>query len=201
MENLRHSGRGRSRRTAGAAPCHLPSCQRGKPARRPRVHRRARPGRNGLQGPRVLGHRYFHVAVFHTHLSRGSAGASHVSIPHSSRRASQGRAPRLSRRSLCCNSTDSGEEVTPPFVVAPDGEVIRILTGEQEQHSARMLLSPSGVIWEATEDQCFLIEAGAETSIETARFGQAVSRAKRTAATISGVSSGPTKPRDGHDNA
>ena len=31
-------------------------------------------------------------------------------------------------------SADTGEDVTPPLVIAPDGEVVRILVGEQEQH-------------------------------------------------------------------
>ena len=67
-------------------------------------------------------------------------------------------------------STDSGQEVTPPFVVAPDGEVIRILTGEQEQHISADVAFAVWSYWEATEDECFLIEAGAEILIETARF-------------------------------
>ena len=67
-------------------------------------------------------------------------------------------------------SADTGEEVTPPFVVAPNGEIIRILTGEQEQHISADVAFGAWKYWEATGDEHFLVNAGAEILIETARF-------------------------------
>ena len=58
----------------------------------------------------------------------------------------------------------------PPFVVAPNGEIIRILTGEQEQHISADVAFGAWKYWEATGDECFLVNVGAEILIETARF-------------------------------
>ena len=74
-------------------------------------------------------------------------------------------------------SADSGEDVTPPFVVAPDGQIVRILTGEQEQHISADVAFGVWNYWHATGDDRFLVEAGAEILIETARFW--ASRAER----------------------
>ena len=60
--------------------------------------------------------------------------------------------------------------MTPPFVVSPDGEIVRILTGEQEQHISADVAFGAWKYWEATGDESFLVDAGAEILIETARF-------------------------------
>jgi len=67
-------------------------------------------------------------------------------------------------------SADTGEEVTPPFVIDANGDVIRILTGEQEQHISADVAFAVWNYWQATGDKRFLIDAGAEIIIETARF-------------------------------
>ena len=59
-------------------------------------------------------------------------------------------------------SADTGEEVTPPFVVAPDGEIVRILARDQEQHISADVAFGVWKYWEATGDERFLLEAGAE---------------------------------------
>ena len=74
-------------------------------------------------------------------------------------------------------SADSGEDVTPRFVAAPDGQVIPILTGELEQHITSDVAFGAWNYWQATGDDRFLVEAGTEILIETARFW--ASRAKR----------------------
>jgi kojibiose phosphorylase len=56
------------------------------------------------------------------------------------------------------------------MVLAPDGEVIRILTGEQQQHISADVAFAVWSYWEATGDERFLIGAGAAILIETARF-------------------------------
>ncbi|MBI4497223.1 MAG: glycoside hydrolase family 65 protein [Chloroflexi bacterium] len=67
-------------------------------------------------------------------------------------------------------SADRGEETTPPLVVIPDGEVVRILTGEQEHHIAADIAYAVWHYWQATGDETFLLNAGAEILLETARF-------------------------------
>jgi trehalose/maltose hydrolase-like predicted phosphorylase len=86
--------------------------------------------------------------------------------------AARAKAARLGYRGAlyAWESADSGEEATPPFVVAPDGEIIRILTGEQEQHISGDVAFGVWNYWPATGDDRFLVEAGAEILIETARF-------------------------------
>lgn len=67
-------------------------------------------------------------------------------------------------------SADTGEDVTPSFVVAPTGEVIRIRVGEEEQHISADVAYGVWSYWQATSDERFLLEAGAEILLETARF-------------------------------
>jgi len=74
-------------------------------------------------------------------------------------------------------SADTGEEMTPPFVVSPDDEIVRILTGAQEHHISADVAFGVWKYWEATVDERFLVDAGAEILIETARFW--ASRAER----------------------
>jgi trehalose/maltose hydrolase-like predicted phosphorylase len=74
-------------------------------------------------------------------------------------------------------SADTGEEVTPSSVVTPIGEVIRILNGEQEHHISADVAYGVWQYWQATADEQFLRDAGAEILLETARFW--ASRARR----------------------
>ena len=67
-------------------------------------------------------------------------------------------------------SADTGEDVTPSVVVRPGGEVERVLTGEQEQHISADIAYAVWSYWTATRDEAFLLEAGAEIILETARF-------------------------------
>lgn len=67
-------------------------------------------------------------------------------------------------------SADTGEDVTPSMVVQPGGEVERVLTGEQEQHISADVAYAAWSYWTATQDETFLLEAGAEIILETARF-------------------------------
>ncbi|MBI5546806.1 MAG: hypothetical protein HY901_23230, partial [Deltaproteobacteria bacterium] len=67
-------------------------------------------------------------------------------------------------------SADTGEETTPRFMLAPDGEVIPILSGLHEHHISADVAYALWSYWEATRDEQFLWEAGAEILFETARF-------------------------------
>lgn len=67
-------------------------------------------------------------------------------------------------------SADTGEEVTPRVVLAPDGEVVEILNGEQEIHISAAVAWAVWHYWTHTADDDFLRDAGAEILLETARF-------------------------------
>jgi trehalose/maltose hydrolase-like predicted phosphorylase len=67
-------------------------------------------------------------------------------------------------------SADTGAEATPEQVVAPDGQIIDILCGKQEQHITADVAYAVWQYWQATEDVDFLLEAGAEILLETGRF-------------------------------
>jgi trehalose/maltose hydrolase-like predicted phosphorylase len=67
-------------------------------------------------------------------------------------------------------SADTGEETTPEHVVGPDRKVIDILTGKQEQHISADVAYAVWQYWQATGDEGFLLDAGAEIVLETGRF-------------------------------
>jgi kojibiose phosphorylase len=67
-------------------------------------------------------------------------------------------------------SAADGEEVTPPSALGPGGKVIPILNGEQEHHINADVAYAVWQYWQATGDEEFLINSGAEILIETARF-------------------------------
>lgn len=67
-------------------------------------------------------------------------------------------------------STVTGEEMTPESVIAPNGEVILILSGKLEQHINSAIAYGVWQYWTATRDEDFFVNAGTEILIETARF-------------------------------
>jgi len=76
-------------------------------------------------------------------------------------------------------SADTGAEMTPEQVIGPDHRVVDVLCGKQEQHISADVAYAVWQYWQATEDQIFLLDAGAEILLETARFWS--SRALREA--------------------
>ena len=67
-------------------------------------------------------------------------------------------------------SADTGAEATPEQVVGPDGRIIDILCGKEEQHITADVAYAVWQYWQATEDVDFLVNAGAEILLETGRF-------------------------------
>ncbi len=67
-------------------------------------------------------------------------------------------------------SADTGAEMTPEQVIGPDRRIVDVLCGKQEQHISADIAYAVWQYWHATEDQSFLLDAGAEILIETARF-------------------------------
>jgi trehalose/maltose hydrolase-like predicted phosphorylase len=67
-------------------------------------------------------------------------------------------------------SADTGAETTPAQVIDPDGRIVDILCGKQEQHITADVAYAVWQYWQATRDERFLLEAGAEILLETGRF-------------------------------
>jgi trehalose/maltose hydrolase-like predicted phosphorylase len=67
-------------------------------------------------------------------------------------------------------SADTGAEATPEQVIGPDRQVIDILCGKQEQHISADVAYAVWQYWQATGDEGFLLDAGAEILLETGRF-------------------------------
>jgi trehalose/maltose hydrolase-like predicted phosphorylase len=70
-------------------------------------------------------------------------------------------------------SADTGAEATPEQVVDPDGQIVEILCGKQEQHITADIAYAVWQYWQATGDVDFLLDAGAEILLETGRFMRA----------------------------
>jgi trehalose/maltose hydrolase-like predicted phosphorylase len=132
-------------------------------------------GARGLSGTAYKGHVFWDTDIFMLPffiLTYPEAARSLVMYRYYTLSAARAKAARLGYRGAfyAWESADSGEEATPAFGVAPDGEVIRFLTGEQEQHISADVAFGVWNYWQATGDDRFLVEAGAEILIETARF-------------------------------
>jgi trehalose/maltose hydrolase-like predicted phosphorylase len=86
--------------------------------------------------------------------------------------AARAKASRLGYRGAlyAWESTDSGDETTPTSAVGPDGKVVAIRCGTDEQHVSADIAYAVWQYWQATGDDTFLLEAGAEIILETARF-------------------------------
>lgn len=139
-------------------------------------------GARGLTGPGYFGHVFWDTDVFilpvfiHTQpeVARRLIGYRFRTLP-----AARERARKLGYRGAlyAWESADDGQDCTPPLVVDADGTVIPILTGLQEHHISADVAWAVWRYWEATRDEGFLLEVGAEIILETARFWS--SRARR----------------------
>jgi trehalose/maltose hydrolase-like predicted phosphorylase len=67
-------------------------------------------------------------------------------------------------------SAGTGDEATPRWVHGPGGKIIEVLCGTQEQHISADVAYAVWQYWQATGDDGFLLDAGAEIILETARF-------------------------------
>ena len=67
-------------------------------------------------------------------------------------------------------STDTGEETTPTSIIGADGKVILVRNGLEEQHISADIAYAVWRHWQATDDTQFMLDAGAEIVLETARF-------------------------------
>ena len=86
--------------------------------------------------------------------------------------AARAKAVRLGWRGAlyAWESADTGAETCPEQVIGPDRQVIDVLGGRLEQHISADVAYAVWQYWLATRDEGFLLDAGAEILLETARF-------------------------------
>ena len=67
-------------------------------------------------------------------------------------------------------SADTGDETTPKAVIAPNGEMLKVLNGEMEVHVTADIAFAIWQYWQNTADDDFFVSYGAEIMLESARF-------------------------------
>ena len=92
-------------------------------------------------------------------------------------------------------STGSGADMTPAAVLDPKGEIVPVLSGKLEHHIDAAVAYATWSYWNATGDDGFLLQAGAELMVETARFWESRVTQKGGVYHIDGVE-GPDEYHD-----
>jgi len=132
-------------------------------------------GARGLTGEAYKGHVFWDTDIFmlpfyiytHPPTARALVMYRYHTLPAAREKA---RAFGYRGALFAWESADTGAEITPPFALAADGTVLRILTGEQEHHISADVAYGVWHYWQATGDDAFFLGAGAEIVFETARF-------------------------------
>ncbi len=144
----------------------------------------ASPGARSLTGERYKGHVFWDTEIFvfpffvysHPPTARALLMYRYHTLPAARAKArEQGYRGAL----YAWESTDSGVDVTPSFVINAAEERIEILTGVQEHHISADIAYAISQYWTATHDHDFIKAAGAEMLFEIARFW--ASRSERDA--------------------
>ncbi len=132
-------------------------------------------GARALTGDGYLGHVFWDTDIFmlpfYLHTWPAAARALLMYRYHTLQ-ARGAKAARFGYRGAfyAWESTDTGDEATPPLVIAPDGQIIPVRNGTEEVHISADVAYAVWRYWEATHDIPFLLHAGAEILLETARF-------------------------------
>lgn len=132
-------------------------------------------GARGLTGDAYFGHVFWdtetYLLPFYTAVWPEAARALLMYRFHTLP-AARGKAAQIGCKGAlyAWESADTGEETTPERVVAPDGMLVDILTGRMEHHVTADIAYAVWQYWRATDDDDFLLRAGAEILLETARF-------------------------------
>jgi kojibiose phosphorylase len=132
-------------------------------------------GARALTGEAYLGHVFWDTEIFllpfYTLTWPAAARAMLMYRVHTLP-AARSKAERLGFRGAlyAWESADSGEEMTPPFAIGPNGRIIPIRCGTEEHHISADVAYAVWQYWQATGDDDFLLDGGAEIILETARF-------------------------------
>jgi trehalose/maltose hydrolase-like predicted phosphorylase len=132
-------------------------------------------GARALTGDSYLGHVFWDTEIFLLPFyifTWPAAARALLMYRYHTLPAARAKATRLGYRGAlyAWESARTGDEATPPFVIGPDGRVIPIRCGTDEQHISADIAYAVWQYWQATDDTAFLREAGAEIVLETARF-------------------------------
>ncbi len=132
-------------------------------------------GARGLTGDAYLGHVFWDTDIFALPFfifTWPDAARALLRYRYRTLPAARAKAARMGYRGAlyAWESADTGDEVTPTLIRRPDGAVLRVLNGEQEHHISADIAFAVWSYWQATGDDQFFLEAGAEILLETARF-------------------------------
>ena len=132
-------------------------------------------GARALTGDDYLGHVFWDTEIyllpFYT-MTWPEAARALLMYRFHTLDAARAKAIRLGWRGAlyAWESANTGAEASPDHVVAPDRHVVAILNGVQEQHVSADIAYAVWRYWRTTGDDDFLLAAGAEILLETARF-------------------------------
>lgn len=132
-------------------------------------------GARALSGEAYRGHVFWDTEIFmlpfyvccYPEAARSLLRYRYLTLPGARRKAA---AAGYQGALYAWESTDTGDETTPSMVIAPTGEVIRILSGEMEQHISADVAYAVWAHARTTGSERFLRREGLEILVETARF-------------------------------
>ncbi|MPZ15365.1 MAG: hypothetical protein GEU73_13235 [Chloroflexi bacterium] len=132
-------------------------------------------GARALTGDAYLGHVFWDTEIFllpYYTLTWPAAARALLMYRYHTLPAARAKAASKGYRGAlyAWESADTGEEVTPPYAVGPDEKMVMIHNGQQEHHISADIAYAVWQYWQATGDDAFLRDAGAEIILETARF-------------------------------
>ena len=132
-------------------------------------------GARGLTGDGYRGHVFWDTEIYLLPfyiLTWPEAARSLLMYRFHTLDAARAKAARMGWRGAmyAWESADTGTEATPEHVVGPDGRVVAVLCGTEEQHITADVAYAVWQYWQATEDGAFLLDAGAEMLLEAGRF-------------------------------
>jgi trehalose/maltose hydrolase-like predicted phosphorylase len=132
-------------------------------------------GARALTGDTYLGHVFWdtenYLLPFYTFTWPAAARAL-LMYRYYTLTAARAKAVRLGFKGAlyAWESADTGEETTPEMIVGPDGRSVAVLSGLLEHHISADIAYAVWQYWQCTQDVSFLLDAGAEILLETARF-------------------------------
>ncbi|MGZ6387794.1 MAG: glycoside hydrolase family 65 protein [Ktedonobacterales bacterium] len=132
-------------------------------------------GARGLTGEGYLGHVFWDTDIFTLPFfifTWPDAARALLRYRYHTLPAARAKAARMGYRGAlyAWESADTGDEVTPPYLERPDGIVLPVRSGGQEHHISADVAFAVWRYWQATGDDQFLLDVGAEILLETARF-------------------------------
>jgi trehalose/maltose hydrolase-like predicted phosphorylase len=132
-------------------------------------------GARALSGESYRGHVFWDTEIFmlpfyahaYPEAARALVRYRHLTLPGARRKAA---ATGYRGALYAWESADTGDETTPSTVVSPFGEVLPVLSGEQEHHISADVAFGLSAYGRSTGDDAFMRGDGDEILIETARF-------------------------------